>query len=106
MSAELDPLEQHLVDELRSLAPPERGAEIPAEAARAWRAQIESRAIDHAARWLQAQKLGFYTIGSAGHELSLGPLSSVDDVVWPPLYPFMMKPVIWFLSRRTEETTP
>ena len=34
MSAELDPLEQHLVDELRSLAPPERGAEIPAEAAR------------------------------------------------------------------------
>jgi len=68
MSAELDPLEQHLVDELRSLAPPERGAEIPAEAARAWRAQIESRAIDHAARWLQAQKLGFYTIGSAGHE--------------------------------------
>ena len=68
MSAELDPLEQHLVDELRALAPPERAAEIPAEAAHAWRAQIESRAIDHAARWLQAQKLGFYTIGSAGHE--------------------------------------
>ena len=41
---------------------------VPAEAAHAWRAQIESRAIDHAARWLQAQKLGFYTIGSAGHE--------------------------------------
>ena len=68
MSAQLDPLEQHLVDELRALAPPERAAEIPAEAAHAWRAQIESRAIDHAARWLQAQKLGFYTIGSAGHE--------------------------------------
>ena len=34
----------------------------------AWRAGIESRAIDHAARWLQAQRLGFYTIGSAGHE--------------------------------------
>ena len=68
MSAELDPLEQHLVDELRSLAPPERAVEIPAEAAHAWRAQIESRAIDHAARWLQAQKLGYYTIGSAGHE--------------------------------------
>ncbi|MBA2294859.1 MAG: MFS transporter [Actinobacteria bacterium] len=29
---------------------------------------LESRAIDHAARWLQAQKLGYYTIGSAGHE--------------------------------------
>jgi 2-oxoisovalerate dehydrogenase E1 component len=68
MSAELDPLEQHLVGELRALAPPERVVDVPAEAAAAWRAQIESRAIDHAARWLQAQKLGFYTIGSAGHE--------------------------------------
>jgi 2-oxoisovalerate dehydrogenase E1 component len=34
----------------------------------AWRAQIASRAIDHAARWLQEQRRGFYTIGSAGHE--------------------------------------
>ena len=68
MSVELDLLEQHLVDELRALTPSERAAEIPAEATHAWRAQIESRAIDHAARWLQAQKLGFYTIGSAGHE--------------------------------------
>jgi 2-oxoisovalerate dehydrogenase E1 component len=68
MNAELDPLEQHLVGELRALAPPDRAVEVPAEASAAWRAQIESRAIDHAARWLQAQKLGFYTIGSAGHE--------------------------------------
>jgi 2-oxoisovalerate dehydrogenase E1 component len=68
MSAELDPLEQHLVGELRALSLPERVVDVPAEAAAAWRAQIESRAIDHAARWLQAQKLGFYTIGSAGHE--------------------------------------
>ncbi len=68
MTGDLDPLEQHLVDALRSLAPAEQAAELPAEAARAWRAQVESRAIDHAARWLQAQKLGFYTIGSAGHE--------------------------------------
>ncbi|HET8742421.1 MAG TPA: thiamine pyrophosphate-dependent enzyme, partial [Gaiella sp.] len=34
----------------------------------AWRAQAASRVIDHAARWLQEQRLGFYTIGSAGHE--------------------------------------
>ena len=68
MRAELDPLERHLVDELRALVPSARTVEIPAEATHAWRAQIESRAIDHAARWLQAQKLGFYTIGSAGHE--------------------------------------
>ncbi len=68
MSADLDPLEQHLVGELRALVPPERVVDVPSEATTAWRAQIESRAIDHAARWLQAQKLGFYTIGSAGHE--------------------------------------
>src|SRR5581483_1324956 len=33
-----------------------------------WRAQVDSRLCDHAARWLQAQHLGYYTIGSAGHE--------------------------------------
>ena len=30
--------------------------------------QVASRQLDHAARWLRAQGLGFYTIGSAGHE--------------------------------------
>jgi 2-oxoisovalerate dehydrogenase E1 component len=65
---DLDPLEQHLVDGLRALDGPVAGVEAPPEAGPAWRAQIESRAIDHAARWLQALKRGFYTIGSAGHE--------------------------------------
>jgi 2-oxoisovalerate dehydrogenase E1 component len=31
-------------------------------------AQLESRHLDYAARWLQQQGRGFYTIGSAGHE--------------------------------------
>ncbi len=31
-------------------------------------AQVESRHLDFAARWLQGQGEGFYTIGSAGHE--------------------------------------
>ncbi len=31
-------------------------------------AQLESRHVDLAARWLRAQGRGFYTIGSAGHE--------------------------------------
>jgi len=31
-------------------------------------AQLDSRHLDHTARWLRAQGLGFYTIGSAGHE--------------------------------------
>jgi 2-oxoisovalerate dehydrogenase E1 component len=68
MSDDLDPLEQHLVDALRSLEGAAPGEALPPEAESAWRAQVESRAIDHAARWLQAQKRGFYTIGSAGHE--------------------------------------
>jgi 2-oxoisovalerate dehydrogenase E1 component len=67
VASDLDPLEQHLLDALRGL--PEGGAApVPEEARIAWRAQAASRAIDHAARWLQEQRLGFYTIGSAGHE--------------------------------------
>ncbi|MFI9529472.1 thiamine pyrophosphate-dependent enzyme [Micromonospora rosaria] len=31
-------------------------------------AQVQSRHLDLALRWLQAQREGFYTIGSAGHE--------------------------------------
>ena len=67
MTDDLDPLEQHLVDGLRALASGE-GDAPPPEAALAWGAGVQSRAIDHAARWLQSQKRGFYTIGSAGHE--------------------------------------
>ena len=68
MADDLDPLEQHLLDALRGLSPDPGAAPAPPEAGAAWRAQLDSRACDHAARWLQAQKLGFYTIGSAGHE--------------------------------------
>ena len=68
MTDDLDPLEQHLLEGLRSLARGEHEAPLPAEATLAWGAALESRAIDHAARWLQGRKLGFYTIGSAGHE--------------------------------------
>ena len=31
-------------------------------------AQMQSRHLDFAARWLQSQGEGYYTIGSAGHE--------------------------------------
>jgi 2-oxoisovalerate dehydrogenase E1 component len=31
-------------------------------------AQLDSRHLDHAARWLRSRGEGFYTIGSAGHE--------------------------------------
>jgi 2-oxoisovalerate dehydrogenase E1 component len=68
VASDLDPLEQHLVTALRALPRAREGSGAPAEAEAAWRAQAASRAIDHAARWLQERKLGFYTIGSAGHE--------------------------------------
>jgi 2-oxoisovalerate dehydrogenase E1 component len=44
-------------------------------------AQAQSRHLDFAARWLQSQGTGYYTIGSAGHEsnAALGLLSRVDD---------------------------
>jgi 2-oxoisovalerate dehydrogenase E1 component len=44
-------------------------------------AQAESRHLDFAARWLQQQGTGFYTIGSAGHEsnAAVGLLSRTTD---------------------------
>ncbi|HET8741365.1 MAG TPA: hypothetical protein VFM41_01990, partial [Gaiella sp.] len=68
MAADLDPLEQHLIEALRALPDGDAASAPPPEAEEAWRAQAASRVIDHAARWLQEQRLGFYTIGSAGHE--------------------------------------
>jgi 2-oxoisovalerate dehydrogenase E1 component len=68
VTGDLDPLEQHLVTALRKLLPEPDAAAPPPEVEAAWRAQCASRAIDHAARWLQERQLGFYTIGSAGHE--------------------------------------
>jgi 2-oxoisovalerate dehydrogenase E1 component len=68
MAADLDPLEEHLLTALSSLAPDPGAGASPPEAKALWRAQVDSRLCDHAARWLQAQQLGYYTIGSAGHE--------------------------------------
>jgi 2-oxoisovalerate dehydrogenase E1 component len=68
VASDLDPLEQHLVTSLRELRAGVDGPPAPDEVLVAWHAQAASRAIDHAARWLQEQRRGFYTIGSAGHE--------------------------------------
>lgn len=44
-------------------------------------AQVQSRHLDFAARWLQKQGRGYYTIGSAGHEANaaIGLLTQVTD---------------------------
>jgi 2-oxoisovalerate dehydrogenase E1 component len=50
-------------------APVRAGSQLDgATALAAYTAQLESRHVDFAARWLQQQGRGFYTISSAGHE--------------------------------------
>ena len=51
----------------RAADPPRLGADRPT-ALELFDAQLLSRHLDHAARWLRGRGLGFYTIGSAGHE--------------------------------------
>jgi 2-oxoisovalerate dehydrogenase E1 component len=65
---ELDPLEEHLLGALRALRAPSAAVPVPPEADEIWRAQVDSRQADYAARWLQQHGRSFYTIGSAGHE--------------------------------------
>jgi 2-oxoisovalerate dehydrogenase E1 component len=65
---DLEPIERTLLDGLSALSPGTGGAGAPPEAETIWRAQVDSRHCDVAARWLQGRGLGFYTIGSAGHE--------------------------------------
>ncbi len=64
-----DPLEVALVDAIAGLpavaAPPVGFAPYLLNL---FDAQLESRHLDHAARWMRAKGAGFYTIGSAGHE--------------------------------------
>jgi len=68
MTDDLDPLELHLLDSLAALAPTGGVEAAPLEAAALWRAQVDSRLCDFAARWLQREGRSFYSIGSAGHE--------------------------------------
>jgi 2-oxoisovalerate dehydrogenase E1 component len=68
MTDDLDPLELHLLGALASLVPSGGTHTAVPEAEAIWRAQVESRHCDFAARWLQKEGRSFYTIGSAGHE--------------------------------------
>jgi 2-oxoisovalerate dehydrogenase E1 component len=68
VAAELDPLEEHLLEALRALEPSGTLRAAPPELDELWRAQVDSRQADYAARWLQQHGRSFYTIGSAGHE--------------------------------------
>jgi 2-oxoisovalerate dehydrogenase E1 component len=74
-----EPLDLHLATELAALGgtrvegaldrPVREGSALVGQRAlELFECQIGSRQLDHAARWLRGQGLGFYTIGSAGHE--------------------------------------
>ncbi|SFQ61569.1 2-oxoisovalerate dehydrogenase E1 component [Roseivivax halotolerans] len=58
-------LERVKAGDLPSLDPLEIDQELLRQL---WRAQLISRHMDRAGRWLQSQGQGFYTIGSSGHE--------------------------------------
>jgi len=78
---EPDPLEEHLLEAIRALQPSAALRSAPAEVEEIWRAQVDSRHADYAARWLQQHGRSFYTIGSAGHEsnAALACALRVDD---------------------------
>jgi 2-oxoisovalerate dehydrogenase E1 component len=70
---DLHELEVALLTAIRSLSRHDGGTDLGgaddvALLAAIFSAQAESRALDHAARWLRTSGRGFYTIGSAGHE--------------------------------------
>lgn len=68
MVDEPDPLEEHLLGALEALTPSSVAVAASPEAEALWRAQVDSRQADYAARWLQQHGRSFYTIGSSGHE--------------------------------------
>jgi 2-oxoisovalerate dehydrogenase E1 component len=75
-------IDRHFVAAVGDLRPAARaGGGDAARVLVLFDAQLQSRHLDLAARWLQAQGEGFYTIGSAGHEANaaVGLLTRVDD---------------------------
>ncbi|HET6939968.1 MAG TPA: thiamine pyrophosphate-dependent enzyme [Nocardioides sp.] len=79
----MEPVDEHFVRSVEQLRAPDEPVAGPArERLEAlFKAQAVSRQLDFAARYLQQQGVGFYTIGSAGHEsdAALGLLSLTTD---------------------------
>lgn len=69
-----EPIDAHFIESVRGLATAAPGRSTlpnplsPQHLRQYFEAQVQSRHLDFAARWLRAQGRGHYTIGSAGHE--------------------------------------
>src|SRR6188508_2763996 len=66
---DLHELERALLDGIASGGAAPHGHEAtPDWLTSLYTAQVQSRVLDHTARWLRGSGKGYYTIGSAGHE--------------------------------------
>jgi 2-oxoisovalerate dehydrogenase E1 component len=66
---DLHELERALLDGIRSThVAPDAHPTVPEWLPSLYTAQVQSRVLDHTARWLRGSGKGYYTIGSAGHE--------------------------------------
>jgi 2-oxoisovalerate dehydrogenase E1 component len=77
-----EPVDEHFVEQVRRLKSGSAGTTTDPDLVLAlFEAQVQSRHLDFAARLLQGQGEGFYTIGSAGHEANaaIGLLARVED---------------------------
>jgi 2-oxoisovalerate dehydrogenase E1 component len=78
-------IDEHFVDRVATMRPEGAGDGVAGTrrdlVLALFDAQLQSRHLDFAARWLQEGSHGFYTIGSAGHEANaaLGLLTRVTD---------------------------
>lgn len=64
---DLHELERSLLEAISTLEPGD-GPPPDAPLETIFEAQVQSRNLDHTARWLRTEGIGYYTIGSAGHE--------------------------------------
>lgn len=68
----MEAVDEHFLEQVRAITSIGAGFPVPTLTGSAlldlFDAQIQSRHLDFAARWLQSRSEGFYTIGSAGHE--------------------------------------
>ncbi len=79
----METIDEHFVRAVRTRPDAGRAAASsdPSMLQHLFDAQVQSRHLDFAARWLQKQGKGYYTIGSAGHEsnAAVGLLSRTTD---------------------------